>query len=583
MNKLDAGLRFLQAQSDAALDELVEGRRSLLAKSRGQQNTQVRLLAQFSGDLAALARAGLAITSVAGDVVAGFGPLARLEQIAAVEGLRVVEQSRPMRTELDVSMPATRADLVHAGPPARRGAGVIVGVIDSGIDWRHGCFRRADGSSRILRIWDQRLAPVAGESSPAGFGYGVEYTRAQIDAHLLSATPAVPVRHDDTNGHGTHVAGIAAGNGSPAGDGRPAFTFVGMAPEADIVIVANSIGADSLGDSANTLDGASWIFALAASLGKACVINQSQGDYIGPHDGTSLLERGIDTLLRTKGRAMVKSAGNAALDDAHAMGKVPAGGILNLPMNVASGDGSDDTVDIWYEGADRFGFSIVPPGGAASAQVLPASTTTLTLPNGNRVFVDSTLNNPFNHDNRIFVRLQRGTGAAIRAGIWTLRLHGLTVSAGTAHAWIQRGNGPRFLAPVVSNRSTISIPGTGRRLITVGSYVTKGAGVGGLSDFSSRGPTRDGRTKPEISAPGEEITSALSGASGTAQYVGMSGTSMAAPHVTGAVALMLQRTPSATVATLRKRLTTHAAADAFTGATPNTDWGFGKLDAKASL
>ena len=582
MNKLDAGLRFLQAQSDAALDELVEGRRSLLAKSRGQRNTQVRLLAQFSGDLAALTRAGLAITSVAGDVVAGFGPLSRLEQIAAVQGLRVVEQSRPMRTELDVSMPATRANLVHAGPPARRGAGVIVGVIDSGIDWRHGCFRHADGRSRILRIWDQRLAPVAGESSPAGFGYGVEYTQAQIDAHLLGAAPAVPVRHDDTNGHGTHVAGIAAGNGSPAGDGRPAFTFVGMAPQADIVIVANSIGADSLGDSANTLDGASWIFSVAASLGKACVINQSQGDYIGPHDGTSLLERGIDTLLRTKGRAMVKSAGNAAQDDAHAMGSVPPGGILNMPMRVGAADGTDDTVDIWYEGADRFGFAIVPPGGAASAQVLPASTTTLTLPNGNRVFVDSTLNNPFNRDNRIFVRLQRGTRPAIQAGVWVLRLHGLTVSAGTAHAWIQRGNGPRFLAPVVSNRSTISIPGTGRRIITVGSYVTKGVGVGGLSDFSSRGPARDGRTKPEISAPGQEITSALSGASGPDQYVEMSGTSMAAPHVTGAVALMLERTKSATVASLRNRLTQHAVADGLTGATPNADWGFGKLDAKAS-
>lgn len=582
MNKLDAGLRFLQAQSDATLDELVEGRRSLLAKSRGRQDTQVRLLAQFSGDLGQLTRAGVTITSLAGDVVAGFGALAKLGQIAAVKGLRLLEQSRPLRTELDVSMPATRANLVHAGPPARRGAGVIVGIIDSGIDWRHGCFRHADGSSRILRIWDQRLAPLAGESSPAGFGYGVEYTQAQIDAHLRSLSPAVPVRHADANGHGTHVAGIAAGNGSPAGDGQPAFTFVGMAPQADIVIVANSIGADSLGDSANTLDGASWIFALAASLGKACVINLSQGDYIGPHDGTSLLERGIDTLLRTKGRAMVKSAGNAAQDAAHAAGTVPPGGVLNLPMSVGGGDASDDTVDIWYEGVDRFGFSIVPPGGAASTQVPPATTTTLTLGNGNRVFVDSTLSNPFNRDNRIFVRLQRGTAPAIQAGTWTLRLHGSSVAAGTAQAWIQRGNGPRFLPPVVSARSTISIPGTGRRIITVGSYVTKGAGVGSLSDFSSRGPTRDGRTKPEISAPGEEITSASSGASGPDQYVAMSGTSMAAPHVTGAVALMLQRTKSATVSQLRSRLTSHAVADAFTGATPNADWGFGKLDAKAS-
>ena len=163
-----------------------------------------------------------------------------------------------------------------------------------------------------------------------------------------------------------------------------------------------------------------------------------------------------------------------------------------------------------------------------------------------------------------------------------MRLHGSSVSAGTAHAWIQRGNGPRFLAPVVSARSTISIPGTARRIITVGSYVTKGAGVGGLSDFSSRGPARDGRTKPEICAPGEEITSALSGASGATQYVEMAGTSMAAPHVTGAVALMLERTKSATVASLRSRLTKKAVADGFTGVTPNADWGFGKLDAKAS-
>ena len=582
MATLDAGLRFLQAQPDETIDELVEGRRSLVAKTRGRRDTQVRLLARFTGDLGALTRAGMTVTSVAGDVVAGFGPLARLDEIAAVRGMDAIEQSRAMHSELDVSMPATRANLVHAGPPARRGAGVIIGIIDSGIDWRHGCFRKADGTSRILRIWDQRLTPVAGESSPAGFGYGVEYTKAQIDAHLASATPALPVRHADSVDHGTHVAGIATGSGSPAGDGRPAFTFVGMAPEADIVIVANAIGAESLGDSANSLDGASWIFALASSLGKPCVINQSQGDYIGPHDGTSLLERGIDALLATKGRAMVKSAGNAALDDAHAMGTVAAGQRLDLPMRVGGNDSTDDTVDIWYEGVDRFGFSIAPPGGAASAVVAPATTTTLTLANGNRVFIDSTLNNPFNHDNRVFVRLQRGTQPTIQSGTWTLRLHGQTVSKGSAHAWIQRGNGPRFLAPVVSPQSTISIPGTGRRIITAGSYVTKGTGVGGLSDFSSRGPTRDGRTKPEISAPGQAITSALNGANGTNQYVGMSGTSMAAPHVTGAVALMLQRTKNATIAQLRNRLFTKAAKDSFTGATPNADWGFGKLDAKAS-
>lgn len=588
MTSIDSGLRFLQAQSSEALDDMVTEGRSMLRKTRGKKDTQVRVLASFDGEVRALTDAGMTITSRAGDVVAGFVPLSKLDDVAAVPGLEAIEQSRPMRRELDVSMPETRAQLVHTGPPGRRGAGVIVGIIDSGIDWRHEAFRRADGTSRILRIWDQRLTPVAGETAPAAFGFGVEYTKAQIDAHLAGGVPAVPVRHADAGGHGSHVAGIAAGDGSAAGPAspggviRPAFTFVGMAPEADIIAAANTIGAAGLGDSANTLDAANYIFAQAAALGRPCVINLSQGDYIGPHDGTSLLERGIDTLLGTRGRAMVKSAGNALQDRAHAQGNVAAGGILALPMQVGGGDATDDVVDIWYEGADRMGLSIIPPGGAATAVVNPGTTTTLALPGGNRVFVDSTLANPFNGDNRIFLRLQRGTAAAIAAGTWQLRLHGQVIVNGLAHAWIQRGHGPVFLAPAVSIASSISIPGTGRRIISVGSYITKGAGVGDSSSFSSRGPTRDGRLKPELCAPGQAITSANAGGGAAAPYIGMSGTSMAAPHVTGAVALMLQRRPTATVTQIRNCLTRTARKDAFTGPVASQEWGHGKLDALAA-
>ncbi len=587
MTAIDSGLRFLQAQSSETLDEMVAEGRAMLRKTRGKKDTQVRVLASFNGDAQALTAAGMTITSSAGDVHAGFVPLSKLDDVSAVPGLEAIEQSRPMRRELDASLPETRANLVHTGPPGRRGAGVIVGIIDSGIDWRHPSFRRADGGSRILRIWDQRLTPVAGEVSPGAFGYGVEYTRVQIDANLAGAPP-VPVRHVDGGGHGSHVAGIAAGDGSAAGPAspggalRPAFTFIGMAPEADIIAVANTIGAAGLGDSANTLDAANYIFAQANALGRACVINLSQGDYVGPHDGTSLLERGIDTLLGTRGRAMVKSAGNALQDAAHAQGNVAAGGVLSMPMRVTTGDSSDDVVDIWYEGPDRIGLSIIPPGGGATAVVNPGTTTTLALPGGNRVFIDSTLANPFNADNRIFLRLQRGTAAAIAAGTWQIRAHGQVVVVGRVHAWIQRGHGPVFLAPAVSIASTISIPGTGRRIITVGSYITKGAGVGDSSSFSSRGPTRDGRLKPELCAPGQSITSANADGGAAAPYTGKSGTSMAAPHVTGAVALMLQRRPTATITQIRNCLTRSARKDAFTGPAAGQEWGHGKLDAFAA-
>ncbi len=590
MSSIDAGLRFLQAQNQDTLDEMVAEGGAMMRKSKGKKDTQVRVLAAYSGEsLDALRDAGMEITSSAGEVVAGFVPMSKLDEVAAVPGLEQLEQSRPMRRELDASMPETRANLVHTGPPGRRGAGVIVGIIDSGIDWRHASFRRPDGSSRILRLWDQRLTPVAGEVAAAGFSYGVEYTNAQINANLASASPPVPVRHMDAGGHGSHVAGIAAGDGSAAGPAspggamRPAFTFIGMAPEADLIIVANTIGSLGLGDSANTLDAANYIFARAAALARPCVINLSQGDYLGPHDGTSLLERGIDTLLGTKGRAMVKSAGNALQDAAHAQGSVGAGATLSLPMMVSAGDTSDDIIDIWYSGADRIGLSIVAPGTAASVIVNPGTTTTLALANGNRVFVDSTTSNPFNGDNRIFLRLQRGTAAAIAAGNWSIRLHGQTIAAGgRVHAWIQRGHGPVFLPPTVSQDSTISIPGTGRRIITAGSYITKGAGVGDSSSFSSRGPTRDGRLKPELCAPGQAITSASAGGGAGAPYIGMSGTSMAAPHITGAIALMLQRRPLATITQIRNCLTRTARKDAFTGPASSQEWGHGKLDAKAA-
>jgi subtilisin family serine protease len=590
MASIDAGLRFLQAQNQDTLDEMVTEGATLMRRTKGKKDPQVRVLAAYSGEsMDALRQAGMQISSTAGDVVAGFVPMSKLDDVAAVPGVEVIEQSRPMRRELDASMAETRANLVHTGPPGRRGAGVIVGIIDSGIDWRHASFRRPDGSARVLRLWDQRLTPVAGEASAAGFGYGVEYTNAQINANLTMATPPVPVRHADGGGHGSHVAGIAAGDGSAAGPAsaggvvRPAFTFVGMAPEADLIIVANTIGATGLGDSANTLDAANYIFAQAAALGRPCVINLSQGDYLGPHDGTSLLERGIDNLLATRGRAFVKSAGNALQDAAHAQGTVGAGATLSMPMLVGGGDTTDNIVDIWYSGADRIGLSILAPGAAASVTVSPGTTTTLTLSNGNRVFVDSTTSNPFNGDNRIFLRLQRGTAAAIAAGTWTIRLHGQTIAAGgRVHAWIQRNHGPQFLPPTVSQEATISIPGTGRRIITVGSYITKGAGVGDSSSFSSRGPTRDGRLKPELCAPGQSITSANAGGGAAAPYVGMSGTSMAAPHVTGAIALMLQRRPLATVTQIRNCLTRTARKDAFTGPASSQEWGHGKLDAKAA-
>jgi subtilisin family serine protease len=312
------------------------------------------------------------------------------------------------------------------------------------------------------------------------------------------------------------------------------------------------------------------IFTKAASLGKPVVINMSQGDNLGPHDGTSLLERGIDNLLGGQGRAMVKSAGNAGADNIHASGMVTRSGPFVLQMVMPSSNTTPDTVDLWYPGADRFAMTIAPPGGTASQSVAAGSSATLTFANGNQAFVDSTLNDPFNQDNRIFIQFVRGSASAIQAGTWTLNLTATTLTNGRFHAWIERGQViPRFIGPALTNDVTISIPGTSREIIAVASYVTKGSGVGSLSLFSSRGPTRDGHAKPEIAAPGQAIMSARAGGSGTNQYHVLSGTSMSTPHVTGAIALMLQKDHSLTQDDIKQYLTAIARTDAFTGTTPN--------------
>ena len=457
---------------------------------------------------------------------------------------------------------------------------MIVGIIDSGIDWENPSFRRANGSTRVLAIWDQGLVPQGGEASPTNFGYGVEYVSTAINAALNSAQPRSIVRHNDDVGlHGTHVAGIAAGDGSVAGQGQPPFTFVGVAPEADIVVVANNRGRAQgergLGDSADTVDAARYIFDLAESLGRPAVINQSQGDNVGAHDGTSLLELAIDNLLGDPGRIMVKSAGNEGARRRHASGTLSAG-----PQQVGfavPGGIPTATIDLWYDGADRIEISLTPPGRPASAFVSPGHTGSVGLGQGVSAFVDSSLNNPGNGDNRIFVVLQGNL-----AGSWAITLNGTTIENGRWDAWIQRNAAAQFLPPFENSARTLSIPGTANEIITAASYITKGAGVGSISSFSSLGPTRDGRSAPTVAAPGEQLMAPQPASTGDA-YGLMGGTSMASPMVAGTVALMLQTSPGLTQAEAKDCLQSTARSDAFTGTLPNHAWGAGKLDAEAAV
>ena len=591
MSVIDPGLKFLQVEAQQVAGELgALSEESAFSFERVSPAPRVKVLLQFEGNLDAAEGVGFEPRTVAGDVATGTLPLGNLEAAAALDEVLRIEVTRPMQSDLIESIKEIGADTVHTGPPGHRGSGVLIGIIDSGIDIMHEGFRRPDGSTRILAVWDQHLTPTGSETSPGGFSYGVEYTDQAINASLGGGGAPDSVRHADgatDSGHGTHVAGIAAGDGSVASNGQPAFSFIGVAPEADLIIVRNDAfnGAIGMGDSANTLDAVNYIFTKAKALNRPVVINQSQGDNIGPHDGTSLLERGIDNLLGAPGQIMVKSAGNEGDSRRHASGTVPAGETESVQFNMPADNRFHDTIDVWYKGSDEFSLTLSSPDGNTSVPVAPGSTVSFSLDNGNSVFVDSTLSDPNNADNRIFIRIDRGSTNRIQPGNWSLNLQGDTVEDGRFDAWIDRNIRPvpTFISHV-DPKMTISVPGTSQKIISVGSYITGGAGVGSLSSFSSRGPTRDGRPCPTLSAPGQWIMSARAkGISrGAGKYLQLAGTSMAAPHVAGAVALILQQKPDMTQDDVRDCLTKSTRDDGFTGKVPNDDWGAGKLDVKAA-
>lgn len=521
----------------------------------------------------------------AGNVITGHIPSDAIGLLEDVAQLKRAERARPLLGELDVALPDARVLPLHQGTPSRRGAGVIVGVIDSGIDYQHQAFRDAHGTSRILAIWDQGLTPQRGESSPQDFDYGVEYSKSTIDAALQSSVPLTLVRHQDVAGHGTFVAGIAAGGGVPEDSGRA--SCVGVAPDADLIVVANTRGRasdpGSLSDSADTLDAVAYILSTAARLGKPVVINLSQGDNIGPHDGTSLLEVGLANLIEGPGRVLIKSAGNGGAERRHAAGDLLSSEAQEVRIIVAARQ-REVVVDFWYAAPGRITISVMPPSGTASRRFASQGSDVQQLSNLNRVFVDADLDDPGNRQNRIFVALAAGELPALEPGVWTFRLEG----HGQWDGWIQLTSHAEFAAPFATTASSISIPASSRSVISVGAYISDDSysfgSRGELSAVSSHGPTRDGRQAPTLCAPGEEIMAPARGhGNGSRGHVARcEGTSMAAAMVTGAAALMLEIRPSSTASEIRLCLEQTARLDAQTGATPTNAWGAGKLDVEAA-
>lgn len=540
-------------------------------------------------------------------------PLTALEAAAALDEVEYIESGRQFYPLLSSSVSETGADQV-VNPPAGQigsdGSGVLIGIIDFGLDFTLDDFRNPDGSSRVAFLWDQTLSPQGGESSPAHFGYGVEYDQAAIDAALAALDPFAVVRHrPEPSSHGTHVAGIAAGNGRSGDSDFPAGEYTGVAPGATLVFVQPDArdAQTTFTDSVHVAEAISYCFAKADELGLPCVINMSLGQNGGSHDGESIVERAIDSLLLQPGRAMVLAAGNEHIWRGHSAGLLTAGvrralrwrvgGGLPLPgggvLPPGFGDFTPNEMDIWYSSRDRFRVRVIDPQGNASPWVDVGETELHDYAQGEQVFIDSERFTVLNGDARIYIEVSPATLIGrVRSGEWRVELEGMDVRDGRFDAWIERdarrgsnnyADQSFFVGTDFDAARTLGTPATIRRGLAVANYAH-------LSEMpnssSSRGLTRDERPKPDLAAPGTDIRSsnALGGRTDpqTGQprpmRVAMSGTSMAAPHVSGIIALLLSRNPRLTAEQIKKILIAGTRVPA--GVEPfDPAWGYGKVDA----
>ncbi len=509
----------------------------------------------------------------------------------------------------------------------KTGDGVVVGVVDSGIDFDHPNFTDVAGNTRIAYLWDQTVDDAT--RFPAPWLYGTEWTASDIDAGLCTE-----VDEEDAFGHGTHVTGIAAGNGAAPDAAGNAYTYVGVAPEATIVFVK----LDFL-NSTGIVDGLNYIFDRADDLGLPAVINLSLGSVIGSHDGTAPEEEEIDTLVTAQdGRAVVVAAGNERDDDTHAeVATLPLVSVIgpsfDVPAYTANFGAGNDFVVLsgYYPSSDDLTVQLFSPNGDFYTQNLNTSISSSGC-NAATTGVDGTVQICNNYrsnismgtgDREILIQIWDDSSATPPAdGTWEIALSGNTVAGdGIVDFWMFSslgGSGTRaFFSTHVDSAKTVGMPATSPEAITVGAYSTKlcwddSTGTSqtyaapptrdDISPFSSAGPTRDGRSKPDLAAPGMGIVSALAdevrahlfavGAGPfvvTDDYLLLQGTSQAAPMVTGAVALLLEEDPNYSNADLKGMLKGAADEDSFTVAYDepipfssylfrNFTFGAGKLD-----
>jgi len=472
------------------------------------------LIVKYTGSLEKYASEIIQIVELYNEYAIITVPENLVEAVSDWPEVEYIEKPKRLYFQVTQGKRASCISLVQVPPLGLTGRGVLVAVIDSGIDYRHQEFLNPDGTSRILYLWDQ----MAAGPPPEGYKIGREFTREDLNQSLAEGGAAVTV---DTTGHGTAVAAIAAGNS-------------GVAYDSELIVVRlGQPRTESFPRTTELMQAINYVIEKAVEIGRPVAINLSFGNTYGSHAGNSLVETYLDDMSNYWKSVLVIGTGNEGNAAGHTEEILQMGRDTEVPFLIQDYETSLN-IQIWKSYVDDILLELISPEGQRVGyfqSVLGPQRFTL---GQTEILIYYGEPSPFSLYQEIFVDfIPRQT--YLDSGQWRFRLVPERIADGRVNFWMPThtvlNSGTRFLYP--SPEHTLTIPSTALRAVSVGAYDSI---RNTYADFSGRGNNINGIGKPDLAAPGVGIRTAAP----DNQYVNVDGTSFAAPFVTGSSALLMQ-------------------------------------------
>lgn len=516
----------MSEKADNALNLALEIPQEQLMKSQGlqagfQEETDIwELIIRYTGSLDEIRKInGVTVRELSNGYAILNVPQDKIDEIARNEAIIFIE--KPMALEFNI-LNGKRASCINevqqtfpgTNQQGLFGEGVIVGIADSGINYTHDAFRNQDGTTRILELWDQTTDTI--------------FTEEEINRALVSENPYEIVNSRDISGHGTHVAGIAAGNFAENKNNN-----LGIATKSRLLIVKMAVPTEnSFPRTTQLMEAVDYMIKAAQRYRMPLSINLSFGNSYGSHDGTSLLSTYLDSMADGRRVVISVGTGNEGSGAGHTGGNISENPDTELQVSRFQ---KAFSVQLWKNYADLFRVQIIAPSGFTIEIPQIYNKASKFVMDNTNVYVFYGTPKPYSIYQEIFVELIPADGY-VQSGIWTFRLIPEKIVTGRFDMWLP-GSGvinenTAFLRP--DPYITLTVPSTSSKVISVGAYNSNNDT---MASFSGRGFTREtNQIKPDIVAPGVNISSASS----TGGMEIRSGTSMATPFVSGSAALMME-------------------------------------------